>query len=202
MKQAYTKQTTVFISIIMSLAMLPVIASDKHDDDDDDDAVSAMAEISGCTDAGISGIALLTERPSSEGVKVVDVVVKVNGMTPGKHAVHIHETAACEPCSAAQGHFDPGPNSNTNPDGNHPFHMGDLINIDVGANGKGKMKTKTSRITLSPGPLSVFDADGSAFIIHDFEDTYCPEGVAAGCAGGSRAACGIIVPVSGDDSDD
>jgi Cu-Zn family superoxide dismutase len=64
------------------------------------------------------------------------------------------------------------------------------------------MKTKTSRITLSPGPLSVFDADGSAFIIHDFEDTYCPEGVAAGCAGGSRAACGIIVPVSGDDSDD
>lgn len=50
------------------------------------------------------------------------------------------------------------------------------------------LDTMTARVTVSPGPLSVFDADGSAFIIHDAEDTYCPEGVAQGCAGGSRAA--------------
>jgi len=126
---------------------------------------------------------------------------KVKGMTPGKHAVHIHETAACQPCSAAQGHFDPGPNSNSSPDGNHPFHMGDLINIKVKRNGTGVMRTKTSRVSLSAGPLSLFDADGSAFIIHDLEDTYCPDGEASGCAGGSRAACGIIEKPH-DDSDD
>jgi Cu-Zn family superoxide dismutase len=71
--------------------------------------------------------------------------------------------------------------------------MGDLINIDV-KNGKGSMMHTTSRITLSPGRLSIMDEDGSAFIIHTNEDTYCDEEseLKKGCAGGSREACGII----------
>jgi Cu/Zn superoxide dismutase len=40
--------------------------------------------------------------------------------------------------------------------------------------------------------LSLFDANGSAFIIHVNPDTYCPAGAVAGCAGGARAACGVI----------
>ncbi len=116
-----------------------------------------------------------------------------SGLLPGKHAVHIHETASCEPCSAAGGHFDPGPHSNSNPDGNHPFHSGDLINLNVSDAGKGLLATVSSRVSLSEGPLSLFDDDGSAFIVHYQPDSYCPEGAAAGCAGGARAACGIIV---------
>jgi Cu-Zn family superoxide dismutase len=107
------------------------------------------------------------------------------------HAVHIHETGNCSPCSGAKGHFDPGPASKSSPDGNHPFHSGDLVNVEV-RDGVGSMYTTTSRITLSPGPLSLFDGDGSAFIIHVDPDTYCPEGEVKGCAGGARAACGII----------
>ena len=152
----------------------------------------AHAVIQGCDDSGISGTAALTERPSREGVKLVEVEIRVTGMKPGVHAVHIHEVAQCQPCGSAKGHFDPGPNSNSNPDGNHPFHMGDLINIEVNAQGEGLLRTTTSRVTISPGPLSVLDEDGSAFIIHVDPDTYCPEGVEKGCAGGARAACGII----------
>ncbi len=158
----------------------------------------AEANISGCTDSGISGTAKLRERMSEEGVKLVDISLKVKGLSDGKHAVHIHETGACEPCGAAKGHFDPGPHGFSNPDGNHPFHSGDLINIDS-KNGKGDMETTTSRITLSPGPLSIFDEDGSAFIIHTNMDTYCPDGVVKGCAGGSRDACGIIEMVKDSD---
>jgi Cu/Zn superoxide dismutase len=29
-------------------------------------------------------------------------------------------------------------------------------------------------------------------IIHVNPDTYCPQGPVAGCAGGARAACGVI----------
>jgi Cu/Zn superoxide dismutase len=38
------------------------------------------------------------------------------------------------------------------------------------------------------------DEDGSAFIIHTNEDTYCDEesDLKKGCAGGARDACGII----------
>jgi len=153
---------------------------------------SAEAILQACRDGeAVSGKATLTETPSSEGIKQVAVHIEVEGLKDGKHAVHIHEAGVCAPCGDAKGHFDPGPNSNSNPDGNHPFHMGDLINIEV-KGGRGVLDTTTTRVTISAGPLSVLDADGSAFIIHDGEDTYCPEGAAQGCAGGSRAACGII----------
>lgn len=158
----------------------------------------AVAEIEGCTDGFIGGTAKLVEQPSEEGIKRVKITMHVKGLSAGKHGVHIHQTAACTPtCGAAGGHFDPGPNSNTSPDGNHPFHAGDLVNMVVHG-GVGVMQTVTTRVTLSPGPLSLFDADGSAFIVHVDPDTYCPEGAVAGCAGGGRAACGIIEAVERD----
>jgi Cu-Zn family superoxide dismutase len=154
--------------------------------------LSATADLAGCTDPSIVGRVFFFERPSAEGVKNVDVTLFVRGLPPGKHAVHVHEVANCTPCASAGGHFDPGPASLSSPDGNHPFHSGDLINVDVNPSGFGFMATTTSRITLSPGPLSVFDTDGSSVIVHVQEDTYCPGGPAAGCAGGARAACGIV----------
>jgi len=165
--------------------------------------LAATADIKGCTDASISGNATLTEEMTDEGIKEVTIHLKVEGLSDGKHAVHIHETAACEPCGAARGHHDPGPFGETRPDSagdlvpapdiNHPYHMGDLINIDV-KNGKGSMMHTTNRVTLSPGRLTLFDADGSSFIIHTNEDTYCDQesDLKKGCAGGSRDACGII----------
>ena len=92
---------------------------------------TAVAEIRGCTDAAITGRAQFSEIPSQEGVKQVLVELTVRGLPDGKHGVHIHETANCTPCAAAGGHFDPGPASNPSPDGNHPFHAGDLVNIEV-----------------------------------------------------------------------
>jgi len=166
--------------------------------------VSATADIKGCTDAGISGSATLREEKTDEGIKEVTVHLKVEGLSDGKHAVHIHEKGFCEPCSAAMGHHDPGPFGETRPDTagdtvpandiNHPYHMGDLINIQV-KNGKGTMMHTTNRITLSAGRLSIIDEDGSSFIIHTNEDTYCDQesDLKKGCAGGSRDACGVIV---------
>lgn len=175
-----------FLNIIFlaTLATTPTQAAKEK-------KMHAVAEISGCTDPNIVGRAHLEEAVSDEGIKVVRVSMTVKGLAAGKHAVHIHEVGSCTPCGSAGGHFDPGPASNSNPDGNHPFHMGDLINLEVEGQ-VGTMRTKTSRITLSPGPLSIFDANGSAFIIHTNEDTYCPDGAVPGCAGGAREACGII----------
>jgi superoxide dismutase, Cu-Zn family len=167
------------------------------------DEPQAPAEIKGCNDPGISGKAMLTEKTSAEGIKEVTVKMKVKGLTDGKHAVHIHEVGACEPCGAAKGHHDPGPFGQSRPDSagdevpagdiNHPYHMGDLVNIEV-SNGVGTMQHTTNRITLSPGLLSILDENGSSFIIHTNPDTYCDEeaDLKKGCAGGSRDACGII----------
>ena len=158
--------------------------------------LTAIANITGCTDKNITGTGTLIERETSEGIKQVDVSLIVRGLTDGKHAVHIHETGACDPCAAAKGHHDPGPNSNTRPDApdfNHPYHMGDLVNIEV-KDGLGVMQATTSRISLSNGRLSIFDQDGASFIIHSNADKYCDQEdeLSKGCAGGARDACGII----------
>ena len=157
---------------------------------------TAHALIRSCSGPTAIGLAFLREKASTEAVKEVDVAIKIwpNRILPaGKHAVHIHQTSECQPCSAAGGHFDPGPYSNTSPDGNHPFHAGDLVNIKIDDAGQGTLFAATTRVTLSDGPLSLFDEDGSAFIIHVDPDSYCPDGASAGCAGGARAACGLIL---------
>ena len=167
------------------------------------DGVRATAEIKGCTNPDIRGTATLVEQTTPEGIKEVTVEMKVTGLTDGKHAVHIHEVAACEPCSAAGGHHDPGPFGQSRPDSatdevpakdiNHPYHMGDLVNLEV-KDGVGTMKHTTNRVTLSSGRLGIFDENGSSFIVHSAQDTYCDAetDLKKGCAGGARDACGII----------
>jgi Cu-Zn family superoxide dismutase len=151
--------------------------------------VTATADIKG---KGISGTATLTERMQGTG-KIVEVSVQLTGLTPGKHGVHLHAVGKCEPdFAAAGGHFDPGPASNTDPDANHPFHMGDIPNIEAGSDGKATMKAMTTRVTLSEGPLSVFDADGTAIIIHGNEDQMITGAPKSGVSGGPRAACGVL----------
>jgi Cu-Zn family superoxide dismutase len=191
-------KTRKLSGMISVAALLAVSASAAQAD-----GMRATAEIKGCTDPAIHGTATLTEQVTPEGIKEVTVEMTVKGLTDGKHAVHIHEVAACEPCGAAKGHHDPGPYGESRPDSagdevpakdiNHPYHMGDLINIES-KDGIGSMKTTTNRVTLSPGTLTILDDDGSAFIIHTNPDTYCDQesDLKKGCAGGSRDACGII----------
>ena len=151
--------------------------------------VRAHATIKG---EGITGTADLVEHDMGAG-RVVDVTVNVVGLKPGMHGVHLHAVGACEPdFTAAGGHFDPGPAGNMDPDANHPYHMGDLPNLNIGANGRGVMKATTSRVTISDGPLSLFDADGSAIIIHGNPDQGITGAPKSGVSGGPRVACGVI----------
>lgn len=184
----------VSLSVVLASGSVVVAGQDAGSAFEDR---KAEAIITACADPEqILGIATLREAASEEGVKEVGVAIQITKanrvLSQGKHGVHLHETGLCEPCADAGGHFDPGPYGFPSPDGNHPYHSGDLVNLEVDATGKGKVRSVTSRVTLAPGPLSLFDDDGSAIIIHVDEDSYCPEGEEAGCAGGARAACGVI----------
>jgi Cu-Zn family superoxide dismutase len=152
--------------------------------------VRAHADIKG---DGISGRADLVERKEGTGT-VVDISVTASGLKPGLHGVHLHAVGKCEPdFAAAGGHFDPGPAGNTDPDANHPFHMGDIPNLEVGQDGRGTLKGVTTRVTLSAGPLSLFDADGSAIIIHGNPDQGITGEPKSGVSGGPRVACGVLM---------
>ncbi len=146
----------------------------------------------------IHGNAIFTEYDIN-GWKYVHLRVEVSGdpsvLKPGQHAVHIHEKASCE-CEGfkcAGGHFDPGPNGNTDPDANHGYHAGDLPNIDIDESGHGILETITTRITLSDGPVSILQPDeGTSIMIHAATDPHTPGETGSGHSGGPRLACGTI----------
>lgn len=152
-------------------------------------SMAAHADIKG---DGITGSVDLVEHDQGTG-KMVEITLTASGLKPGLHGVHLHAVGKCEPdFAAAGGHFDPGPAGNTDPDANHPFHMGDIPNLEVGANGRGTLKAMTTRVTLSDGPLSIFDADGTAIIIHGNPDQGITGESKSGVSGGPRIACGVI----------
>ncbi|HZA35263.1 MAG TPA: superoxide dismutase family protein [Vicinamibacterales bacterium] len=150
----------------------------------------AHATISG---EGVTGTADIVEMAYDTGTEV-EVTVTAKGLKPGLHGVHFHAVGKCEPpaFTAAGGHFDPGPAGNTDPDVNHPYHLGDIPNLRVGAEGSGTLQARTTRVTVSAGPLSLMDADGSAIIIHANPDQGITGEAKSGVSGGPRAACGVI----------
>jgi len=151
--------------------------------------VRAHADIKG---EGITGTADFVESQQGTG-KIVTITVTLSGLKEGMHGVHLHAVGKCEaPFTSAGGHFDPGPAGNPNPDANHPYHMGDVPQISAGATGKATMKIVTTRVTLSDGPLSLFDSDGSAIIIHGNPDQGITGEAGSGVSGGPRVACGVI----------
>ncbi|HUS05831.1 MAG TPA: superoxide dismutase family protein [Bryobacteraceae bacterium] len=179
-------------------------------DDEAKTIYRARAVLKGAPGSGISGEVKLTQK--NEGI-IPTVVIEalVNGLASGgKHGMHIHEVGSCEnslnasgqtvALGGAGGHFDPGPSGNSQPDANHPFHMGDVPNLVVNEHGIGQLRHTTSRITLSPGPLSVFDTNGSAIILHANEDQGETGAAGSGLSGGPRIACGVIERVGDDDS--
>lgn len=164
-----------------------------HDHGHGKELARATADVQG---DGISGTATFTEYENDEG-RVVRVVLKLKGspasLAPGLHGVHLHAVGECvPPFTSAGGHYDPGPAANTDPDVNHPYHMGDLPNLRVDENGNGYLDAVTTRVTVTPGPLTLFDADGSAIIIHKNPDQGISGAPKSGVSGGPRIACGVI----------
>jgi Cu-Zn family superoxide dismutase len=163
------------------------------------EAVRARATIAGPPGSGIKGEVTFVELTGNLPEPGVEIEARVTGpageLAAGPHGFHIHENAkggCLPPYTSAQGHFDPGPAGNPDPDVNHPFHMGDVPNLVVDQNGVGVVAATTSRITLSPGPLSVFDDNGSVVIIHEKPDQGIPGPAKSGVSGGPRIACGVI----------
>ena len=121
----------------------------------------------------------------------VRVVVTVQGLTPGLHGIHIHAVAGCTaPLFAdAGGHYNPMGHEHglENPAGPH---AGDLPNLVVDADGHGHLNATTDRVTLTDGPATLFDVDGSALIIHANPDDQVTNIGNGGS--GARIACAVV----------
>ena len=146
-------------------------------------AIHARAEIVN-TAGEVVGWAKFTE----DATGTLHVNVHVTGLTPGLHGIHIHNTAACV-LGTTPAFSSAGPHHN--PLGAlHGNHAGDLPNLTVNEAGRGHLNATSDGATLSPGPVTLFDLNGSAIVIHANPDDHVtnPTGNS-----GARVACGVIV---------
>jgi Cu-Zn family superoxide dismutase len=166
-------KTPTLAAAILAAAMAPAAALAEG---------AATATLTG-PDGAAMGTVTLTAAPHG-----VLVSADVTGLAPGPHGFHIHETGACAPdFKAAGGHYNPaGAGHGLMHEGGH--HAGDLPNIHANAEGAAQADYFTADVSFDEGAANtLFDADGSAIIIHENPDSY---GEDAGAGG--RVACGVI----------
>jgi len=147
------------------------------------DMSRAIARLS-TTDGKPAGEVEFTETPRGVLIEVLAA-----GLSPGEHAIHLHETGSCSPdFSAAGSHFAPEGNGHGYLTEDGP-HAGDLPNIFVGVDNAVSAHFLNQRVTLGESGSGLLDADGTAVIVHANPDTYTSDAGA-----GDRVACGVVEP--------
>ena len=169
---------TILLSSALALALvLPAMAQEPG---------TAMATF---TDAAGAEVGSVTLTQGETGVAISGML---EGMTPGEHGLHFHETGDCDGASkfeSAGGHFNPTAHKHgmENPAGPH---AGDLPNVTADDTGMVMVELESDMISLTEGdPAYVFDADGTALVIHAAVDDNVtdPSGNS-----GDRVACAVI----------
>ncbi len=120
-------------------------------------------------DAKGKAMGTVTVRTAAKGL-IFELDLK--NVPAGEHAFHLHETGKCEaPFKTAGGHFNPSGSQHgiANPQGQH---AGDLPNLHVPKSGQLQQTLFVHGLTVEAGANSIFDADGSAIVIHAGKDDY------------------------------
>ena len=162
-------------------------------------AVSALMSIGAAHAQGSGASAAMTTADGAEAGTVsfdqtasglLHVFVEMAGLPPGPHGFHIHETGECSAeggFESAGGHLAGNMEHGSMAEGGP--HPGDFPNVHVGEGGVLKVEFFSERLTLDEGENGLFDADGSAVVVHADPDDY--ESQPSGEAG-DRIACGVI----------
>ena len=146
----------------------------------------AVAELESRSGSTVTGKVTFTQHGGKVSMKVV-----VNGLTPGNHAIHLHDKGDCSAPdgTSAGGHWNPS-SEDHGKWAHAPFHHGDIGNLVADAKGKAELHMESDLWTLGDGKPS--DVIGHAVIVHAKEDDFTTQ--PTGNAGG-RVACGVITKV-------
>lgn len=195
------KRTMLFIALVVLVAG-SAVAAHAGNRSGNPETKATLRDASGA----IIGKVRLQEEGGKISVRAV-----VSGLAPGFHGFHIHTVGTCDPTIPA-GQTSPftsaGGHLNLVSGATHGMHTGDQPVLLVNADGTAFARFQSDRYTIA----DLFDADGSAFIVHAGSDNYAniptrylsSTPIVLGQAGpdaatlatgdaGSRVACGVIM---------
>jgi Cu-Zn family superoxide dismutase len=155
------------------------------------------------SDAGAVGERAIADIKGRDGrdhgrIELIETTVgvllrlRLKGLPPGPHGIHVHEVGKCEGnFKSAGGIYNPlgAKHGFLNDEG--PM-IGDLPNIHAMASGEVEAELFTPFLTLAKDAQeSLFDANGASVIVKERPDDYRsePDG-----GGGARIACGVVTP--------
>lgn len=181
--------------IIICLSMLAACSPAKKEEQSSEETQmeetsemaqpAAYATLNSASGSTVSGTANFVQT----GDMTVKMSLEVQGLTPGDHALHLHEKGDCSAAdaSSAGGHWNPTGVAHGKR-GEGEFHAGDVINLTADADGNVSWSQEISGWTIGGSDSSNILNHG--IIIHDKLDDFKTQ--PTGAAGG-RVACGVIM---------
>ena len=137
------------------------------------------------SNSSVSGTATFSEK---NGVVTFEAIM--TGLTPGVHAIHIHEKSDCSSAdgTSAGGHWNPLFKKHGKW-GEGEYHKGDIGNFTADENGKGTITLQTDEwcIGCDDDTKNILD---KSIIVHAKPDDFVTQ--PTGNAGGRVACSGII----------
>lgn len=145
---------------------------------------TATAKMEAASGSNVTGEAKFSDEDGK-----VRFELTVENLTPGEHAVHLHEKGDCsaEDASSAGGHWNPTMKPHGKRGDGTSYHKGDIGNMNVGTDGKGTMNITVEGWSI--GGADSTNVVGKSVIVHEKADDFTsqPSGNA-----GARVSCGVI----------
>jgi Cu-Zn family superoxide dismutase len=158
--------------------------SNYMNDNMDEKTMTIMLEPK--SDSNVKGEVSFTQKDGK-----VMMVATLSGLTPGEHAIHLHENADCSAAdgTSAGGHWNPTFEPHGKWGASEGYHKGDIGNFVADANASGKVEFSTDEWCVGCDDETK-NIMGKSVIVHQGIDDFTSQ--PSGDAGARVSCAGII----------
>ena len=138
------------------------------------------------SESNVQGMVTFTEKDGK-----VTMHGTFSGLTPGEHAIHLHETADCSAPDGTStgGHWNPTSEPHGKWGAETGFHKGDIGNFTADADGNAMVHFETDQWCIGCGEPNK-DILGKAVIVHQGTDDFTTQPTGAA---GARISCTAVI---------